>query len=126
LAQLRELLQATAAPVAPQPPLQVIQASVGNTIRLVPLQEVLYFEAADKYVRVVCADGEVLVRTPLKELLPRLDAQVFWQVHRSTVVRAAAIASVQRDEAGRLSLLLHGRPERLSVSRLYAHQFKAM
>jgi DNA-binding LytR/AlgR family response regulator len=124
LGQLRHLLQA-AAP-APQPLLQVIQAGVGSGIRMVPVQTVVYFEAADKYVRVVSEAGEVLVRTPLKELLPQLDPQLFWQVHRGTVVRAAAVEAVLRDEAGKLYLVLHGRPERLPVSRLYAHLFKAM
>ncbi|MBC5782138.1 response regulator transcription factor [Ramlibacter sp. USB13] len=124
LGQLRHLLQG--APAAPQPQLRVIQASVGNSIRMVPVDDVAYFEAADKYVRVVCADGEVLIRTPLKELLPQLDAQAFWQVHRGTVVRAAAVESVHRDEAGKLHLALRGRKERLPVSRLYAHLFKAM
>jgi DNA-binding LytR/AlgR family response regulator len=125
LGQLRHLLQAGPA-AAPQPQLKVIQASVGNSIRLVPVEEVLFFEAADKYVRVVCPDSEVLIRTPLKELLPQLDAQLFWQVHRGTVVRATAIESVHRDEAGKLHLALRGRKERLPVSRLYAHLFKAM
>jgi DNA-binding LytR/AlgR family response regulator len=124
LGQLRQLLQA-AAP-APQPLLKVIQAGVGSGIRMVPVESVVYFEAADKYVRVVTAAGEVLVRTPLKELLPQLDPQLFWQVHRGTVVRATAIESVQRDEAGKLHLVLQGRAERLPVSRLYAHLFKAM
>lgn len=128
LGQLRHLLRAADAPaaLAPPPPLKVIQAGVGHGIRMVPVEEVVYFEAADKYVRVVCADGEVLIRTPLKELLPQLDAQSFWQVHRGTVVRATAIGSVQRDEAGKLQLVLRGRKERLAVSRLYAHLFKAM
>jgi len=124
LGQLRHLLQG--APAAPQPQLKVIQASVGNSIRLVPIDEVAYFEAADKYVRVVCADGEVLIRTPLKDLLPQLDAQLFWQIHRGTVVRATAVESVHRDEAGKLHLALRGHKERLPVSRLYAHLFKAM
>lgn len=124
LGQLRHLLQA-AAPAA-QPLLKVIQASVGNSIRMVPVDEVLYFEAADKYVRVVCADGEVLIRTPLKELLAQLDPQLFWQVHRGTVVRATAVDSVHRDDAGKLQLALRTRKERLPVSRLYAHLFKAM
>ena len=124
LGQLRHLLQA-AAPAA-QPLMKVVQASVGNSIRLVPVEEVLYFEAADKYVRVVCADGEVLIRTPLKDLLPQLDPQLFWQVHRGTVVRATAVDSVHRDEAGKLHLALRGRKERLAVSRLYAHLFKPM
>jgi DNA-binding LytR/AlgR family response regulator len=126
LGQLRHLLQAGGATAAPQPLLKVIQAGVGNGIRMVPVEHVVYFEAADKYVRVVTEDGEVLVRTPLKELLPQLDAQLFWQVHRGTVVRATAIASVHRDESGKLHLVLRGRKERLGVSRLYAHLFKAM
>jgi DNA-binding LytR/AlgR family response regulator len=124
LGQLRHLLQGPAG--APQQRLNVIQASVGNAIRMVPVTDVAYFEAADKYVRVVCADGEVLIRTPLKELLPQLDPQLFWQVHRGTVVRATAIDSVHRDEAGKLHLQLKGRREKLPVSRLYQHLFKAM
>ena len=107
-------------------PLKVFQCSVGNTIRMVPVSEVLFLEAADKYVRVLTADHEYLVRTPLKDLLPQLDPSTFWQVHRGTVVRAEAIDTVSRDEAGKMSLTLHGRPDRLAVSRLYAHLFKAM
>ena len=126
LGQLRHLLQASGPATAREPLLKVIQAGVGSSIRLVPVEQVVYFEAADKYVRVVTADGEVLLRTPLKDLLFQLDAQLFWQVHRGTVVRATAIDSVQRDEAGRLHLALRGRKERLPVSRLYAHLFKAM
>ncbi|MGV3494924.1 MAG: LytR/AlgR family response regulator transcription factor [Ramlibacter sp.] len=125
LAQLRHLLQAPA-PASPPPRLKVIQASVGSTLRMVPVEEVLYFEAADKYVRVVGADHEVLIRTPLKDLLPQLDPELFWQVHRGTVVRATAIEAVHRDEAGKLHLALRGRSERLPVSRLYANTFKAM
>jgi DNA-binding LytR/AlgR family response regulator len=129
LGQLRHLLGAVAPGAAaptPQAPLKVIQASVGNAIRMVPLDEVLYFEAADKYVRVLAAEHEYLIRTPLRELLPQLDSQVFWQIHRGTVVRATAIDSVHRDEAGKLHLQLRGRKDKLPVSRLYAHLFKAM
>ena len=122
------------APLAPtplaapqQPPrLTVIQASHGSQIHMVPVGDVLYFEAADKYVRVLTASAEYLIRTPLKELADQLDPQEFWQVHRSTLVRASAIATVVRDELGKLHLNLRGRPERLDVSRLYAHLFKAM
>ena len=128
--QLRGLLGAGtpgAAPVsAPTAPLQVIQAGVGNAIHIVPIGEVLYFEAADKYVRVVTAEREHLIRTSLRELVPALDASRFWQIHRGTVVRADAIASAVRDETGKLSLALRGRPEKLVVSRLYGHLFKAM
>ena len=128
LAQLRNLMAAPglAAPAPPSAPLTVIQASSGNQIHLVPVAEVLYFEAADKYVRVLTTGREYLIRTPLKELAAQLDASEFWQVHRGTLVRASAIASVTRDEAGRLHLALRQRPETLAVSRLYAHLFKAM
>lgn len=109
------------------PPLQLLQASVGKALRMVPVAEVLRLEAADKYVRVFTQDGcEVLLRTPLKELIQRLDSQVFWQIHRGSVVRASAIDSVTRDDTGRLSLRLKGHTDTLSVSRLYAHLFKAM
>jgi len=120
--RLRALLAATPA----TPALKVIQASVGATIRLVPVDEVLVFEAADKYVRVLTRDAELLIRTPLRELLPQLDDSVFWQVHRGTVVRATAIHSVHRDETGKLGLQVNGLTERVPVSRLYAGRFKAM
>jgi DNA-binding LytR/AlgR family response regulator len=129
LGQLRSLLAAPgigAAAAATQPRLQVIQAGVGNAIHLVPVDEVVYFEAADKYVRVITAKREHLIRIALRELLPQLDPQRFWQIHRGTVVRADAIALAERDEAGKVLLTLRGRPERLAVSRLYAHLFKAM
>lgn len=133
VAQLRELLATpglaqTLGPhgSAPAAALRLIQVGVGQTIEMVPVTEVLYFEAADKYVRVVTADKEYLVRISLRELLPQLDSQQFWQIHRSVVVRSDAIVRALRDEAGRLSLVLRQRPERLSVSRMYAHQFKAI
>ena len=127
LNQLRGLLSAPSASVSVTP-LTVIQASVGNSnsIRMVPVDDVVCFEAADKYVRVLTTEREYLIRTPLKELLDQLDAQVFWQIHRGTVVRALAIESVTRDEAGKVSLALRGLTEKFGVSRLYAHLFKAM
>lgn len=127
LGQLRALLTPAA---TTQPPLQIIQAtqpgSLGNALRMVPVAEVLVFEAADKYIRVLTLGAEYLIRAPLKELLLQLDAQVFWQVHRGTVVRASAIESVLRDDFNRLALTLHGRSEKIAVSRLYSHRFKAM
>ena len=133
MAQLRALLGApgvgiapTAAPAAAATRLSVIQASHGTQIHMVPVAEVVYFEAADKYVRVLTAEREYLIRTALKELIEQLDPQEFWQVHRSTLVRATAIVTVTRDEAGKQHISLRGRPERLPVSRLYAHLFKAM
>jgi len=126
LEQLRALLSAAPGHAPAEPPLQVIQASVGSAIHMVPVDEVLYFEAADKYVRVITAGHEHLIRTPLRDLLPRLDAGAFWQIHRSVVVRAHAIGAVTRDDAGKLWIELRGRDERLAVSRLYAHLFRAM
>ena len=128
LRQLLATLQPSPTPTAaPLRQLQVSPAgSGGHTIRMVPLAEVLFLQAADKYVRVVTASGEHLLRTPLKDLLPQLDAGQFWQIHRNAVVRADAIDTVQRDEAGRLHLALRGHPERLAVSRLYAQRFKAL
>jgi len=127
--QLRAWLGASpgapAAHAAP-PRLEVLQASVGPTVHMVPVDEVLYFEAADKYVRVVTAERDHLIRTSLRELLPQLDERQFWQVHRSLVVRARAIETAQRDESGKVFLKLRGRPERLTASRLYAHLFRGM
>lgn len=124
---LRTLLNTATEPLRHPPWLQLLQASQGNQLRMVPVSDVLRLEAADKYVRVFTQDGtEVLLRTPLKELMQRLDPQVFWQIHRGTVVRANAIDSVSRDETGRYSLRLKGQTEMLPVSRLYTHLFKAM
>ncbi|MEP7100067.1 MAG: LytTR family DNA-binding domain-containing protein [Burkholderiales bacterium] len=129
LTQLRQLLAApglvAAASAAPQL-LSVIQASVGAAIHMVPVAEVLYFEAADKYVRVITGEREYLIRTSLRELLPQLDSQRFWQIHRGTVVRADAIATALRDESGKVHITLRGHNDKLVASRLYAHLFKAM
>ncbi len=125
LGALRQLLAAHR-PAAPTTPLRLIQASIGSSIHMVPVEQVLVFEASDKYVQVFTATREYLIRTPLKELLAQLDASQFWQVHRGTVVQAAAIDTVHRDEAGKLHLTLRGRPHKLAVSRLYSHLFRAM
>ena len=98
----------------------------GSNVNVIPIDQILYFEAADKYVRVLTADSEYLIRTPLRQLTAQLDRDQFWQVHRAILVQANAIRRVQRDETGRLHLQLHERPERLPVSRLYAHLFRAM
>ncbi len=121
--QLRTILPA---PAAPQPRLTLIRAGIGNQIRLIPVADVVYFEAADKYLNVVTADGDALIRTSLKELLPQLDPDQFWQIHRGTVVNLRFVQAAQRDETGKLSLRLAGRPEQLPVSRLFAHLFRQM
>ena len=124
LGRLRTLLGA--APAAAAAPLAILQASVGATLHMIPVDEVIYLEAADKYVRVVTATREALLRTSLRELLPRLPAERFWQIHRGTVVRADAIATAMRDDSGKVFLTLRERPERLVASRLYAHLFRGM
>ena len=124
LAQLRALVGAAPAPAAER--LEVIQAQAGAVVHLVPVDEVIYFEAADKYLRVVTAEREHLIRMSLRELLPRLDPQRFWQVHRGTVVQARCIRQARREDSGKVTLTLAGRPETLSASRLYAHLFRGM
>jgi DNA-binding LytR/AlgR family response regulator len=106
--------------------LTIVRAAVGNQIRMIPIGDVVYFEATDKYVNVVTADSEALIRTSLKELLPQLDHNQFWQIHRGTVVNANCIQMAVRDEAGKLSVKLRNRKESLPVSRLFAHLFKQM
>lgn len=112
--------------LAQTPPLSVINAAVGAVTHLIPIEDVLYFEVADKYLRVITREREALIRMTLRELLARLDPQRFWQVHRSLVVQARCIAQVERTEEGRLWLTLREHPDRLGVSRLFAHRFKAM
>jgi DNA-binding LytR/AlgR family response regulator len=127
LASLRGLLANLAPAAAPGTAsrrLAVIPAQLGNVTTLVPVDEVLYFEAADKYVRVVTAQAEHLVRISLRELLPQLDPAEFWQVHRGTVVAVRALAQARREDTGKVVLTLRQRPEKLLASRLYAHLFK--
>ncbi|MCV2369954.1 LytR/AlgR family response regulator transcription factor [Roseateles oligotrophus] len=107
-------------------PLRWINASVGQTLRLLTVDEVLYFQADTKYTRVVTRDAEALIRKPLKELAEELDAQQFWQIHRSTLVNVAAIAGASRDFRGRLNLKLKERSESLLVAESYTHLFKQM
>ncbi|MGQ0599419.1 LytR/AlgR family response regulator transcription factor [Aquabacterium sp.] len=115
---------------AQQEPLRVLQAAVGASVYVIPVEDVLYFEAADKYVRIITISKEagrpeMLIRTPLRELMPRLDQGLFWQIHRSHVVNVRAIERVSRQQQ-RLRVHLRGRHETLDVSRMYAHLFKAM
>jgi DNA-binding LytR/AlgR family response regulator len=121
---LQALLQQLAA-AAPRPaPLRVLQASVGREVKLIPVEEVVYFESDARYTRVVHAEGDALIRTPLKELLTQLDDQVFWQVHRSVIVNHRHIASAVRIDEGQMQLALRGRSERLPVSRHFQGLFR--
>jgi DNA-binding LytR/AlgR family response regulator len=103
-----------------------ITASVGNSVKMFAIDEVLFFQAQDKYTRVVTAESEGHIRTPLKELLPSLDSDVFWQVHRSAIVRVAAIRAVEKDADGRLKLSVRGLAETLPVSSAFQHRFRGM
>jgi DNA-binding LytR/AlgR family response regulator len=103
-----------------------IRASTGQQVRLIAVDDVCYFQANDKYTSVFTADGEALIRTPLKELADQLDAQQFWQVHRGTIVNIRFVATTLRDLTGRVTLTLKDRPEKVAVSRAYAHLFKQM
>lgn len=103
-----------------------ISASVGDTIKMFPVEKILFFSSDEKYTRVVSRDDEAHVRKSLKDIIDGLDPEIFWQVHRGTVVRADAIHRAQRDELGRYTLELHGCQEKLKVSQAYAWRFKAM
>jgi DNA-binding LytR/AlgR family response regulator len=106
--------------------LQWIRATVGQSLRLIPVADVLFFQSDEKYTRVVTADAEALIKTPIRELMEGLDPEVFWQIHRSTLVNAGAIAAVTRDFRGQAHVKVKGKDETLVVSRIYSHLFKQM
>jgi DNA-binding LytR/AlgR family response regulator len=123
---LQQALARLAEKLEPPARLKWIQASVGNQIQMIPIDDVLFFVSDEKYTRVQTAQQEALIRKPIKELLAELDPQQFWQIHRSTLINARAIAGIIRDERGRQLVAIKGRPEKLEVSRSYAHLFKGM
>ena len=106
--------------------LQWIQASIGERLEFIATNDVLFFQAADKYTRVVRASGEALIRKPIYELVGELDPEQFWQIHRSSLVNVKAINDVTRDIRGHLMIRLKGCDERVEVSRSYSHRFKQM
>lgn len=103
-----------------------ITASAGDTVRMIGIDEVLFFQAQDKLVRVVTRDSEAVIRMPLKELLDGLDPQVFWQVHRGAIVRVAQVDRVRKDELGRHVLSMRGHADTLPVSAGFMHRFRGM
>ncbi len=105
-------------------PLQVLQAGVGREVRLIRVEDVIYFESDTRYTRVVFDGGDALIRTPLKELLAQLDEQIFWQVHRSIIVNHRHVAAAVRVDEGHMHLTLRGRPETLPVSRHFQGLFR--
>ena len=108
------------------PRLTRIQASVGSTIQMIPVDEVLFFISDEKYTRVQTAKTEALIRKPIKELVDELDPDQFWQIHRSTLVNVREVDSVTRDDRGRQIVSVRGHTEKLEVSRSYAGLFKGM
>ena len=108
------------------PRLRWVSANVGDTIKLFGIDEILFFQSDEKYTRVVTADDEAHVRKPLKEIADGLDSEVFWQVHRGTVVRASEITRAVRDELGRFTLHLKHHKETLAVSQAWAWRFRPM
>lgn len=126
--QMRALLPAAPSATAADAParLETIRAAVGNTVRMIPVQDVLYFQALDKYVNVASLEGDALIRLSLKELLAQLDPVQFCQIGRGSIVNLRHVASASRDDFGKLYLTLRGRAERLKVSPLFAHLFRQM
>jgi len=125
-ARLDAVLDRIAPPAQGRSFLRWINASVGQNLRLITVDEVVYFQADNKYTRVVTDDGEALIRKPLKELVEELDPQSFWQIHRSTLVNARNIAGIARDFRGRMLVKLKNREDTLLVSDTYTHLFRQM
>lgn len=121
-------LAAGALPPGPggRPFLRWINASSGDGLRLITIEEVRYFQSDLKYTRVVAGRHEGLIRKSLKELLEELDPETFWQVHRGTIVNLHAVERVTRDFKGHVSLHIRDRPESLAVSQQFAHRFRRM
>ncbi len=111
---------------APEPPLQWLQASIGERIQFIAAADVLYLRSEDKYTILHTATGQYPIRTPLKDLEPRLDADCFWRIHRNCVVNVRYVQSVSRDFRGRLNLTLQGCADTLMVSRSYAQRFRPL
>ncbi len=125
---MQRLLQKLAERMNPGavPRMKWVQATVGTNIQMIPVEDVLFFISDEKYTRVQTASIEALIRKPIKELVAELDADMFWQIHRSTLVNTKAIAGVSRDLRGRQLVAVRGHPEKLEVSRSYAGLFKGM
>lgn len=125
-AVLMERLQSIGLPAAAAQRIKVIRAGVGNTVRMIPVADVICLEASEKYVNVITASGESLVRMSLRELAARIEGPEFVQVHRSMLVNAASILSAVRDENGHYRLAVRGLQRPVKVSRAFTHLFRAM
>ena len=112
---------------APKPKyLQWIQASIGSDLRMIPVEEILFFRSDEKYTCVQTDKFEALIRKPVRDLAEELDPSLFWQIHRATLVNVNAIEGVTRDIRGRHLVMIKGRPDKLEVSRSFLHLFKQM
>ena len=107
-------------------PLKWIRASLGSVMQVIAVTDVVYFQAEDKYTKVVTRESEALIKKPIKDLFDELDQEVFWQIHRGTIVNLNAIARIERDWRDQPVITLKSRPEKLTVSRTFAHRFKTM
>ncbi len=125
-ADLDGILTRLAAKVKDDEYLRWVTASQGNNLRVITVEQILYFRADNKYTLVITANSEALIRRPIKELAEVVDPKMFWQIHRSTLVNINAIAGVHRDLRGHLMVRLKDRPEALPVSEPYVHLFKQM
>ena len=124
---LGALVASIAAKLDPQgEKLRWIKASVGSTLRLIPIEDVLFFQSGEKYTMVATKELDALIRTPIKDILEGIDSAKYWQIHRSTIVNASAIESVSRDFRGQATVKVKGRNENLVVSRPFSHLFKQM
>jgi DNA-binding LytR/AlgR family response regulator len=123
-AMLSQLAEKIAAPKPKY--LQWIQASIGQDLRMIPVEEILFFRSDEKYTCVQTEKFEALIRKPVRDLADELDPALFWQIHRATLVNVNAIEGVTRDIRGRHLVLVKGRSEKLEVSRSFLHLFKQM
>lgn len=106
--------------------LRWIKVLKSDSIRLIPVGDIFYFQATDKYTSVVTAEGEALIKKPIKELEEELDPKRFWRIHRGTIVNVESIEKVSTSITGRLIVKMRQGPELLTVSRSYTHLFKQM
>jgi DNA-binding LytR/AlgR family response regulator len=123
-AMLSQLAEKIAAPKPKY--LQWIQASIGQDLRMIPVEDILFFRSDEKYTCVQTDKFEALIRKPVRDLAEELDPSLFWQIHRATLVNVNAIEGVTRDIRGRHLVLIKGRPDKLEVSRSFLHLFKQM
>jgi DNA-binding LytR/AlgR family response regulator len=124
---LESLMQQLAAKLNPSAEkLKWIKANIGSNLRLIPIDDVLFFQSDEKYTLVATKEFDALIKTPIKEILEGVDPDKFWQIHRSTIVQAAAVDAVTRDFRGQATVKVRGRKENLTVSRPFSHLFKQM